>query len=342
MTESCVNIGMNSPVLYILPPSSPNFGGEELSLFSVVLDWHSHLQASMKTSRAAAAASVCCALWMGQCWGWSFSSASGRQAPRGVRASLAGLVGAVVLASGGSQAAIAASATDGATTPTTAVAQAATTFNPVAQLAEQATEKQMKQLKENELEFLRTDAKREPGSVVAKVLVSIKSDSFPLGLPDVSSFNALNTDESRLIVTAFGRTGPPIAASRIPLKNLQFPVLLELTDADLCFPLTKEAWKIDPRKSEDIGVAVVLDVDGQLATLDGGGLTGYGVSKVIKLGGSERRNQVDVAVQVNPALEARGQSALPEPEVAMLERIDAQLNLKDSVDAVARSARKPY
>ena len=51
-------------------------------------------------------------------------------------------------------------------------------------------------------------------------------------------------------------------------------------------------------QQEEIGVAVVLDVDGKLATLDGGGLTGYGISKLIKFGGQVERTEALVSVQV--------------------------------------------
>jgi hypothetical protein len=49
---------------------------------------------------------------------------------------------------------------------------------------------------------------------------------------------------------------------------------------------------------EEIGVAVVMDVDGKLATLDGADLTGYAVSKPIKFGGQVQRTEAVIAVQV--------------------------------------------
>ena len=49
---------------------------------------------------------------------------------------------------------------------------------------------------------------------------------------------------------------------------------------------------------EEIGVAVVMDVDGKLATLDGADLTGYAISKPIKFGGQVQRTEAVIAVQV--------------------------------------------
>jgi hypothetical protein len=53
---------------------------------------------------------------------------------------------------------------------------------------------------------------------------------------------------------------------------------------------------------DEIGVAVVLDVDGKLATLDGGDLTGYGISKPIKLGGQVQRTEAIITVQVSSSI----------------------------------------
>lgn len=71
------------------------------------------------------------------------------------------------------------------------------------------------------------------------MLVSIKADLYELGAPDVAGFPALDTDETRLIVAAFGKDGPPVAAKRLTVKGRQFPVTVELTVDDLAFPLTK-------------------------------------------------------------------------------------------------------
>lgn len=72
-----------------------------------------------------------------------------------------------------------------------------------------------------------------------QVLVSIKADLYELGAPDVTGFPGVDTDEARLIVAAFGKDGPPVAAKRLTVKGRQFPVTVELTVDDLAFPLTK-------------------------------------------------------------------------------------------------------
>ncbi|CAM9713569.1 unnamed protein product, partial [Discosporangium mesarthrocarpum] len=173
-----------------------------------------------------------------------------------------------------------------------------------------------------------------------KVIVSIKSDLFALGFPNVSSFPKLDTEESSLIVTAFGRTGPPVAAKRLTLKGREFPVALELTSNDLAFPLTKDAWKKDARSLEDIGVAVVLDPDGKISTLDAGSLTGYAVSKQLRIGGQMERTEALVEAQVNKALEEGGQMNLSADELSQLQRLDAMLDLRE--DKVGKKGVKAY
>lgn len=46
----------------------------------------------------------------------------------------------------------------------------------------------------------------------------------------------------------------------------------------------QEAWKLDARSKEDVGLAVEIDPDGKAATLDSESLTGYGVSKPLRIG----------------------------------------------------------
>lgn len=75
-----------------------------------------------------------------------------------------------------------------------------------------------------------------------QVLVSIKADLYELGAPDVTGFPGLDTDDARLIVAAFGKDGPPVAAKRLTVKGRQFPVIVELTVDDLAFPLTKASY----------------------------------------------------------------------------------------------------
>lgn len=79
--------------------------------------------------------------------------------------------------------------------------------------------------------------------------MSVKAELYELGAPDISGFPALDTDQTRLIVAAFGKSGPPVAAKRLTVKGREFPVTVELTVDDLAFPLTKVKRDI-PRGNE--------------------------------------------------------------------------------------------
>lgn len=56
----------------------------------------------------------------------------------------------------------------------------------------------------------------------------------------------------------------------------------------LCCCAPQEAWRLDSRSTEDIGLAVEIDPDGKAATLDSESLTGYGVSKPLRIGAQVR------------------------------------------------------
>lgn len=79
------------------------------------------------------------------------------------------------------------------------------------------------------------------------MVVSIKAEMYELGAPDISGFPGLDTEDTRLIVAAFGKDGPPVAAKRLTMKGRQFPVTVELTVDDLAFPLTKVRGWMHPR-----------------------------------------------------------------------------------------------
>ncbi|CAN0265402.1 unnamed protein product, partial [Scytosiphon promiscuus] len=112
-------------------------------------------------------------------------------------------------------------------------------LSPAQMLVQKTTEMQRQRLKDESQKELSGDVKMQEGDLIARVLVSIKQDLYDLGAPDTSGFPSLDTDDSRLIVAAFGKDGPPVAAKRLTVKGRQFPVTVELTVDDLAFPLTK-------------------------------------------------------------------------------------------------------
>ena len=62
---------------------------------------------------------------------------------------------------------------------------------------------------------------------------------YPLGFADAVSLDPLyDNDKAALILTAVGRSGPPVAAKRYQLKTVQFPLVFEMTTEDLLFPVS--------------------------------------------------------------------------------------------------------
>lgn len=100
----------------------------------------------------------------------------------------------------------------------------------------------------------------------------------------------------------------------------------------------QDAWKTDARNKEDIGLAVEIDPDGKLATLDEQSLTGYGVSKPLRIGAQMERTEATVELLPNPGLKEKAEQGMPSDELAQLDRIDAMLDFKDSNQAAKPTA----
>ena len=67
--------------------------------------------------------------------------------------------------------------------------------------------------------------------------------SFPYGYSDGPALDpAFEDEQSTMFILAVGRDGPPLAAKRIKIKDLDFPIAFELTCDDLVFPYTPDAW----------------------------------------------------------------------------------------------------
>ncbi|CAM9642442.1 unnamed protein product [Ectocarpus sp. 12 AP-2014] len=215
-------------------------------------------------------------------------------------------------------------------------------LSPAEMLVKKTTDMQRKRLKDESQEQLQGDVTMQEGDLIARVLVSIKQDLYDLGAPDTTGFPAVDTDEARLIVAAFGKDGPPVAAKRLAVKGRQFPVTIELTADDLAFPLTKDAWRLDSRSKEDIGLAVEIDPDGRAATLDSESLTGYGVSKPLRIGAQLERTEAAVELVSNPQLKERAEQALPNEGIQQLERVDAMLDYKEAKAPKGGKAGRPF
>ena len=91
--------------------------------------------------------------------------------------------------------------------------------------------------------------------------------TYPLGLAAARDLDpALGGDKATLILTAVGLEGPPLAARKLKLADLAFPLTFEITTADLLFPYNAQIWEQSKLSMCSIAVTAVLDDDGLLAT----------------------------------------------------------------------------
>jgi hypothetical protein len=193
---------------------------------------------------------------------------------------------------------------------------------------EQQQQQQEKRLEIEEQNELRRDSVAR--DVIAKGIVSL-----PSNFPDATVLypEAFDQPNATIFVSVFARTGPPVAALRIPLKQkggtVQFPLAFEVTTKDLLFPLTPEAWASDARnKGGEMGLAATIDGDGRIATGDVKDLIGFGISKPVPIGGQVEMTAC--AIKLDVRTKFRGYS---EEQVLLLDRIDSQLTARQQASS---------
>jgi hypothetical protein len=145
---------------------------------------------------------------------------------------------------------------------------------------------------------------------------------YPLGIPDAASLDeALTTDQATLFITAVGKNSGPVAAKKYKLRDLKFPLYIELTEKDLVFPYTADAWEKSSLSQGGISLTCVLDPDGKLATSEGADRFGFAVSDVVEQEGVLRRSES--SVNINFKSDGAPYNA---EDVDFLGRIDTELD----------------
>jgi hypothetical protein len=138
------------------------------------------------------------------------------------------------------------------------------------------------------------------GSVmIAATMYGVDASLYPLGFPEASELDpAFANDEATMVITAVGREGPPVAARRLKLKGLQFPMSFELTTADLIFPYNAKSWQSSPLSKDSIAVTCILDTDGQLITPNALDRFGFAISSPAVLGDLNQRSEAKVSINL--------------------------------------------
>lgn len=154
--------------------------------------------------------------------------------------------------------------------------------------------------------------------MIAANMYGVDASLYPLGFPEAAELDqAFANEEATMVITAVGRDGPPVAAKRMKLKGLQFPLSFELTSSDLIFPYTAAAWSNSPLSKDSIAVTCILDTDGQLMTPSSLDRFGFAISSPAVLGDLSQRT--DAKVSINLKSDGHKYSA---DESDLLSRVD--------------------
>ena len=103
----------------------------------------------------------------------------------------------------------------------------------------------------NRVDEERKVEKKTNNDIIAKGLVALPASSneevdpinFPLGFIEATSLDAqYGNKEATLIITAVGRSGPPVAAAKYDLTKTKFPFYFEISTKDLIFPYTERYY----------------------------------------------------------------------------------------------------
>lgn len=191
-------------------------------------------------------------------------------------------------------------------------------------------EQQRSRVSEAREEELVRESGYERGRLIARGLVSLpspgtSSPDFPLGYTEASTLDPVfRSEEARLILTAVGKQGPPVAAKKYPLREVSFPFVFEITTDDLLFPYNAKIWESSPLSESSISVTCVLEPDGKLVTPEPQARFGFAISDPIKTKSPQDVfMRTDAKVSINLRSDGRPYS---EAEVEMLSRVDSELN----------------
>ena len=146
---------------------------------------------------------------------------------------------------------------------------------------------------------------------------------FPLGVKDVSALDpTFNSPDATLFILGVGREDlTPVAAKKLRLTEITFPLVFELESSDLVFPYTKDAWISSPSSKDSIAVTCILSPGDKLAVPNTLNLIGFGVSDPVNIGGSSQRGTARIFI--NGKIDT---NLYTKEEVKLLSGIDESLS----------------
>ena len=130
-----------------------------------------------------------------------------------------------------------------------------------------------------------------------------------------------DNDKSTLFILAVGREGPPLAAKRLKVNDLTFPIVFEVLDTDLIFPYTPDAWKSSSNSKDTIAITALLSPTNLLATPNPITKVGFGISQPLNIAGLLSRSPAKVVVKDNVDTTLYSQE-----EIKLLSGVDNELD----------------
>ena len=162
---------------------------------------------------------------------------------------------------------------------------------------------QKEEFEKSERDAINREIKWEEGRLIARGAAILQPtgtnlQQFPLGVKDVSALDPVfNSPDATLFILGVGREDlTPIAAKKMRLTEISFPLVFELESSDLVFPYTKDAWLASPSSKDSIAVTCILSPGDKLAVPNTLNLIGFGVSDPVNIGGSSQRGTARVFI----------------------------------------------
>lgn len=140
----------------------------------------------------------------------------------------------------------------------------------------------------------------------------------PYGLGSAADLDPVySANAGSLFILAVGRQGPPLAAKRLELKDLQFPLVFELTSDDLIFPYTQDAWLNSDNSKDTVALTAIVSPSKKLSEPSYKERFGFALSDPITFAGKLSRSEAKMRVsdKVQEALYTA-------EEVKLLEAVD--------------------
>lgn len=162
------------------------------------------------------------------------------------------------------------------------------------------------------------------GKLIARGVVTLGADNSkgnPFGYSAATDYDpSYDNKDATLFLLAVGREGPPLAARKLPAKDVKFPLVFELTTSDLIFPYTEDAWLKSTNSKDTIALTAIITPANRIAEPNDSERFGFGVSDPITFAGKLSRDSANINV------EGKIDKGLFTPqEIAILSAVDTQL-----------------